>query len=67
MIYIKMIHGWVAQHYDSDTGDCVQQEFIPDENEPVYRQTPEGQPLPEAEITELSNTEKEVALDMVQP
>jgi hypothetical protein len=67
MIYIKMIHGWVAQHYDSDTGDCVQQEFIPDENEPVYRQTPEGQPLPETDVTELSNTEKEVALDMVQP
>ena len=67
MIYIKMIHGWVAQHYDSDTGDCVQQEFIPDENEAVQRQTSEGEPIPEAEAAELQNIEKDVALDMVQP
>lgn len=67
MIYIKMTHGWVAQHYDSDTGDCVQQEFIPDENEAVQRQTSEGEPIAEGEAAELQNMEKEVALDMVQP
>jgi hypothetical protein len=67
MIYVKMIHGWVAQHYDSETGDCVQQEFIPDPEEAVIRQDQQGQTLPEADGAELSNTEKEVALDMVQP
>jgi hypothetical protein len=67
MIYIKMIHGWVAQHYDSDTGDCVQQEFIPDENEAVQRQTSEGEPIADDQAAELQNMEKDVALDMVQP
>lgn len=67
MMYIKMTHGWVAQHYDSDTGDCIQQEFIPDENEQVQRQDMEGNAVPESQIVELSNIEKEVPMDMVQP
>ncbi len=44
MIYIKIIHGWVAQHFDSETGDCVQQEFIPDEQEPVVRRMTAASP-----------------------
>ena len=67
MIYHKIIHGWVAQHYDSDTGDCIQQEFIPDEEEPIKRQDEEGTPVAEELITELQNIEKEVSTDMVQP
>ena len=67
MIYIKITHGWVAQHYDSETGDCVQQEFIPDEQEAVTRQNDAGQPVPDDLQTELANTEKECAMDMVQP
>ena len=67
MIYMKIIHGWVAQHYDSETGECVQQEFIPDGEEPVKRQDENGEPIPEDQITELANTEKEAPMDMVQP
>ncbi len=67
MIYVKMTHGWVAQHYDSETGDCVQQEFIPDENEPVQRQDDSGELIPEDQQTELANVEKECPMDMVQP
>ena len=67
MIYIKITHGWVAQHYDSETGDCVQQEFILDEQDAVTRQDDSGQPIPEEQQTELANTEKECAMDMVQP
>ena len=47
MIYLRMTHGWVAQHYDSETGDCIQQEFIPDETEPVQRQDADGNPIPD--------------------
>jgi hypothetical protein len=67
MIYLKLTHGWVAQHYDSETGDCVQQEFIADDSGPVRRQDQEGQDLPEEQAQELSNQEKECATDMVQP
>ena len=67
MIYIKITHGWVAQHYDSETGDCVQQEFIADEQEPVTRQDDAGQAFSDEQQTELANTEKECAMDMVQP
>jgi hypothetical protein len=67
MIYLKITHGWVAQHYDSETGDCVQQEFIPDDSEPVRRQDEEGNPIPDSQAAELQNMEKEVAPDMVQP
>ena len=67
MIYLKITHGWVAQHYDSDTGDCVQQEFLPDETEAVQRQDAEGNLIPEGQAIELANTEKEVPFDMVQP
>ena len=67
MIYIKMTHGWVAQHFDSETGDCVQQEFVPDEAEAVQRQDENGEAIPEADATELENIEKECPMDMVQP
>jgi len=67
MIYLKIIHGWVAQHYDSETGDCVQQEFIPDETEPVKRQDENGDEFPEDQVTELANIEKDAPTDMVQP
>ena len=67
MIYVKMTHGWVAQHYDSETGDCVQQEFIPDENEQVQRQDDSGELIPEDQQGELANVEKECPMDMVQP
>ena len=67
MIYIKITHGWVAQHIDSETGDCVQQEFIPDEQEPISRQFDTGEPIPDDQQVELSNTEKECSMDMVQP
>ncbi len=67
MIYMKLIRGWVAQHYDNETGACIQQEFIADEGEAVVREFADGQPIPEDQITELANTEKECAADMVQP
>ena len=67
MIYMKIIHGWVAQHYDSDTGDCVQQEFIPDEEEPIKRQDEDGELISDEQVVELQNVEKETATDMVQP
>ena len=34
MIYTKRTRGWVAQQYDSETGDCVRQEFIVDDADP---------------------------------
>ena len=67
MIYLKLTHGWVAQHYDSETGDCVQQEFIADESEPVRRQDQDGQELAGEQAQELSNLEKDCPTDMVQP
>ncbi len=67
MIYYKITHGWVAQHYDSETGDCVQQEFIPDDTETVRRQDEQGNEIDPTQAAELQNTEKEVPLDMVQP
>jgi len=66
MIYTKLVHGWVAQRYDSDTGDCVSMEFIPSDE--VERQDENGNPIEDPErLAELDNMEKEVPLDMVQP
>ncbi len=65
MIYSKMTRGWVAQQYDSETGDCIRQEFMPEED--VQRQYETGEPIPESEVAELENTEKECPFDMVQP
>ena len=66
MIYTKLVHGWVAQRYDSDTGDCVSMEFIPSDE--VERQDENGNPIEDPErLAELDNIEKEVPLDMVQP
>ena len=67
MIYLKLTWGYVAQRYDSETGDCVQQEFIADTSQPPQRQDESGNPVGEAEAVELENTEKEAAMDMVQP
>ena len=67
MIYIKMTRGFVAQHYDNETGDCVQQEFVADEDAVPTRQDENGDPIPEADVMELANTEKECPMDMVQP
>ena len=65
MIYAKMTRGWVAQHYDSETGDCVRQEFIAESE--VQRVYEDGQPVADGEVEELENTEKYCAFDMVQP
>ena len=66
MIYTKMTRGWVAQQYDSETGECVRQEFIADGAEP-QRADESGQPIPDGEVEELENTEKHCPFDMVQP
>lgn len=65
MIYMKMTRGWVAQQYDSETGDCIRQEFIAEED--VQRQYETGEPIPDSEVSELENTEKDCPFDMVQP
>ena len=67
MIYFKMTWGYVSQQYDSETGDCVEQDFVPDSTQPVVRQDEGGNPIPESDQVELSNVEKECAMDMVQP
>jgi hypothetical protein len=66
MIYTKMTRGWVAQQYDSETGDCVRQEFIPDPAD-VQRIYESGEAVADAEVEELENTEKDCPFDMVQP
>ena len=66
MIYTKMTRGWVAQQYDSETGDCIRQEFIAEEGDP-QRVDESGQPIADAEVEELENTEKHCPFDMVQP
>ena len=66
MIYTKMTRGWVAQQYDSETGDCVRQEFVAEEGD-VQRVDESGQPISDADVEELENTEKHCPFDMVQP
>ena len=66
MIYTRIVHGWVAQQFDSETGDCVSQEFIAEEGS-VERNDAEGNPIPEDQQAELANVEKEMTFDMVQP
>jgi hypothetical protein len=65
MMYSKITFGYVIQNYDSETGDCVEQQFVADER--VERQDQNGQPIPEDQVGELANTEKECSFDMVQP
>lgn len=67
MIYFKLTWGYVAQRFDSETGDCVQQEFVPDASQAVERQDEAGGPIADTDQVELQNTEKECAMDMVQP
>ncbi len=67
MIYTKLTRGWVAQQYDSETGDCVRQEFLAEEGAEPQRQDESGAPIPDGEVEELENTEKYCAFDMVQP
>jgi hypothetical protein len=66
MIYTKLIQGWVAQKYDSETGDCVSQSFIAAEAPPL-RQDEDGNAIADDQQEELANTEKEMSFDMVQP
>lgn len=66
MIYTKMTRGWVAQQYDSETGDCVRQEFIAEDGA-AQRVSENGEAVPDAEVEELENTEKDCPMDMVQP
>ena len=66
MIYTKMTRGWVAQQYDSETGECVRQEFLAEDAEP-QRVDESGQPISDGEVEELENTEKHCPFDMVQP
>ena len=67
MIYTKMTRGWVAQQYDSETGECVRQEFIPEDGVGPERVDESGQAIPDGEVEELENTEKHCPFDMVQP
>lgn len=66
MIYTKMTRGWVAQQYDSETGDCVRQEFVSEALDP-QRVDEDNQPIPDGQVEELENTEKLCPFDMVQP
>lgn len=66
MIYTRIVHGWVAQQFDSETGDCIQQEFIAEEGS-VEREDENGNPIPPEVAEELANMEKEMTFDMVQP
>jgi hypothetical protein len=67
MIYVKTVRGFVAQHFDSETGDCVQQEFVPDGDTAAERQDEVGNAIAEGDQVELANVEKECPMDMVQP
>ena len=67
MFYTKMTRGWVAQQYDSETGDCVRQEFIPEDGGEPQRVDESNNPIPDGQIEELENTEKYCPFDMVQP
>lgn len=65
MLYAKMTFGYVVQNIDSETGDCISLEFVPDGR--VERQNESGESIGSDDTVELENTEKEVSLDMVQP
>ncbi len=65
MIYTKLTYGYVIQSYDSETGACIEQQFVPDGR--VERQNEAGEAVPETEVEELEKMEKECDLDMVQP
>jgi len=65
MLYGKLTYGYVLQTYDSETGDCVEQQFVEDQR--IERQDQAGLPIPDDQIEELANTEKECSFDMVQP
>ncbi len=65
MIYTKITYGYVVQNYDSETGDCVEQQFVADGR--IERQDENGEPIPEDGLEELENMEKVCDLDMVQP
>jgi hypothetical protein len=65
MLYAKLTYGYVLQTYDSETGDCVEQQFVEDQR--IERQDQAGLPIPDDQIEELANTEKECSFDMVQP
>jgi hypothetical protein len=65
MIYSKLIYGYVVQSIDNETGDCVSIQFVQDGR--VERQDESGNTISPEDSVELENTEKEVAIDLVQP
>jgi hypothetical protein len=65
MMYMKLTYGYVVQNIDSETGDCVSLEFVPDGR--IERQDESAEPISPEDAVELENTEKETSLDMVQP
>jgi hypothetical protein len=65
VIYSKLTYGYVVQRIDSETGDCVSMEFVPDGR--IDRQTDAGETFQGDDAAELENMEKECSLDMVQP
>ena len=66
MIYYKMTRGWVAQRFDSETGDCIRQEFMPEDGQ-VAREDEQGNLIPPEQVAELEHVEKDCPFDMVQP
>lgn len=65
MIYTKLTYGCVVQSIDSETGDCIEMQFVPDGR--IERQDGSGEPIDDDAGLELQNTEKDCSLDMVQP
>lgn len=65
MIYTKLTYGCVVQSIDSETGDCIEMQFVPDGR--VERQDESGEPINDEAGLELQNMEKECSLDMLQP
>jgi hypothetical protein len=79
-LYYKVIQGWVEQVYDED-GNCLRQEFVANESEPVERRIivpedaePEEGELEDGELIEhdediadLESRERFVEASMIQP
>jgi hypothetical protein len=65
LIYSRLSYGYVVQSIDSETGDCVSMQFVPDGR--IDRQSDGGDSFHGDDAAELENMEKECSLDMVQP
>lgn len=59
MLYNKIIVGFVSQQYDSETGECVFQEFIAGDD--VSYENEEGDPV------EPPENEVYFPMNMIQP